>query len=54
MENRSHGLSEQAVKELEKIYQEEYDAALSEGEAEEMGHRLLRLFAILDKPTSEP
>jgi hypothetical protein len=42
-------LSARAVIELREIYAEEFDETLTEGEAQEMGSRLLRFFDILLK-----
>lgn len=43
-------LSQDAIEEFKAIYQEEFGETLSDGEAQEMGGRLLRLFQILCRP----
>jgi hypothetical protein len=40
-------LTQSAIDELKEIYKKEYGKELSNDEAWEMGHRLLRLFAVL-------
>lgn len=43
-------LSQDAIEEFKKIYQEEYGRTLSDAEAIEMSQRLLRLFQIIYHP----
>ena len=43
-------LSRQALDEFKTIYREEFGEAISDGEAEEMAIRLLRLFDLLSRP----
>ncbi len=43
-------LSRQAIEEFKAIYEEEFGEPLSDDEAQEMGLRVLRLFALLTEP----
>ena len=47
MKNIPNQLSQEAMQELRDIYDEEFDEVLTDGEAQEMGMRLVRFFAIL-------
>lgn len=43
-------LSREAIEEFKAIYQEEFGEHLSDNEVQEIAHRLLRFFGILNKP----
>lgn len=47
-------LSRQAIDELKAIYHRKYGRELPDREAWAMGHRLVRLFAILTRPPRTP
>lgn len=43
-------LSKQAIDELKAIYRDEFGTDLPDDEAWAMGHRLVRLYAVLSRP----
>ena len=43
-------LSETAIKEFKKIYYRQYGKPISDGEAQEMGQRLISLFKVIYRP----
>ncbi len=43
-------LSEEAIEEFREIYRKEFGKEISDGEAQEMGIRLIRLFKIILRP----
>ena len=45
--NTPYGLSIEAIREFQAIYQEEFGKMLTDDEADEMGKRLLRFFQII-------
>ena len=46
-------LSRKAIEELKTIYKDAYGKELSDHDAWEMGHRLLRVFYVLTRPIDE-
>jgi hypothetical protein len=46
-------LSRSAIEELKAIYKKAYGKELSDDDAWEMGHRLLRVFRVLTKPVDD-
>jgi len=47
-------LTREAIEELKAIYREEFGEELSDDEAWEMGHRLVRLYTVLTRPPKRP
>ena len=46
-------LSRQAIEEFKAIYQDEFGQILTDDEVQQIAHRLLRFFGILDQPLSD-